>query len=432
MTSRLVVVAVVAYAALVAATLVTSTALGRALLVTNVAVLGSVVVLRRVARDEPHDIRLLLYAALAAKLVASAVRYRIAFDVYGGVADAARYHERGVALGQAFGNGDFAVESRLPLVGTTFIEIVTGAFYAVVGPTLIGAFVAFACLGFWGAFLFYRAFALAVPGGNRRRYAMLVLFLPSLLFWPASVGKDAWMLFSLGLAAYGVACFLVGRRRGVPLFALGLGAACMVRPHVGLAVAAAFAVALFLGRRRGTGASSRVVGVAVAVVAVAVVLVQVQHYFNLETVDATAVESVLDSTRRQTSQGGSTFDAPEGRSLVALPLAVFSVLFRPLPWEAGSPLILAASLEGAVLLGLCVRRRRSIVTALAGARSQPYVLFALTFSVVFCLAFSSFGNFGILARQRVQLFPFVFTLLAVDARRSEELDIAEREVEVAT
>jgi hypothetical protein len=427
MTRRLVVAAALAYAALVAFTLVTSTALGRALLVVNLSVLLSVGLLARFTRDRPRPERTVLYGALALKLVASAVRYRVAFDLYGGVADAARYHERGVLLGQSFGDGHFAVDSPLPLVGTTFIEIVTGILYALVGPTLIGAFVAFACLGFWVEYLFHRAFNIAVPEGATGRYAALVLFFPSLLFWPASVGKDAWMLFSLGLAAYGVAGYMTNRRSGVPLFALGLAASCMVRPHVGLAVAAAFVVALVVGRRPG----SRLIGLAVAAVAMAVVLAQVQQYFNLDTIDAVAVEQVIDSTREQTSQGGSAFDAPRSRSLAGLPLAVFSVLFRPLPWEAGSMLILAASLEGLVLLALFVRLRRNVATSVTRGRVQPFVLFALTYSVVFCLAFSSFGNFGILARQRVQLFPFVFVLLAFERRPSEQLDVAQAQVEVA-
>lgn len=426
MTRRLVIAAALAYAALVAVTLVTSTALGRALLVVNVSVLLSVGLLARFTRDRPRSERVILYGALALKLVAAAVRYRIAFDVYGGVADAARYHDRGVLLGQSFGDGTFTVDSPLPLVGTTFIEIVTGVLYTVIGPTLIGAFVAFACLGFWGAYLFHRAFTIAVPEGATRRYAALVLFFPSLLFWPASVGKDAWMLFSLGLSSYGVACYMTRRARGMPLFALGLAASCMVRPHVGLAVAAAFVVALVVGRRPG----SRLVGLAVAAVALAVVLVQMQQYFNLDTIDAVAVEQVFDTTREQTSQGGSAFDTPRSRSLASLPLAVFSVLFRPLPWEAGSLLILAASLEGTLLLALFVRLRRNVATSVTQGRSQPFVVFALTYTVVFCLAFSSFGNFGILARQRVQLFPFVFVLLAFERRRSEQLDVAEAQVEV--
>ena len=44
--------------------------------------------------------------------------------------------------------------------------------------------------------------------GDARRYAALVFLLPSLLFWPSSIAKEAWILACLGLAAYGAAKML--------------------------------------------------------------------------------------------------------------------------------------------------------------------------------------------------------------------------------
>jgi hypothetical protein len=48
-------------------------------------------------------------------------------------------------------------------------------------------------------------------------------------------------------------------------------------------------------------------------------------------------------------------------------------------------------------------------------RSRPYVAFALTFVLVFVAAFGVISNFGILARQRTQVLPFVFVLLSLPA-----------------
>ena len=36
-------------------------------------------------------------------------------------------------------------------------------------------------------------------------YARLLLLWPSMCFWPSSLGKDSWMLFTIGIAAYVVA-----------------------------------------------------------------------------------------------------------------------------------------------------------------------------------------------------------------------------------
>ena len=58
----------------------------------------------------------------------------------------------------------------------------------------------------------------------------------------------------------------------------------------------------------------------------------------------------------------------------------------------------------------CRDRLRSLPRLI---RTQPYVAFCLTYTLLFVVAFSSFANFGILTRQRVQVFPFVLVLLAL-------------------
>ena len=47
-----------------------------------------------------------------------------------------------------------------------------------------------------------------MPEGRARTYGWLVFFFPSLLYWPSSIGKEAWICFGLGLASYGVALIL--------------------------------------------------------------------------------------------------------------------------------------------------------------------------------------------------------------------------------
>lgn len=430
----LVVAATLAYASLVAAVTVLSAALSRAMLVANVCVVVSVILLRRWTRGDPPDIQRVLLVGLGAKLAASGVRYIVAFDVYGGLADAARYHDAGVVAAQAFRSGDFSPDSPLPIVGTRFIELAAGAVYALVGPTLIGAFVAFACVGYWGSYLFYRAVTLALPDADHKRYALLLL-IPSLLFWPSALGKDAWMHFALGLTTYGMARFFAARRGGALVLAAGLGACAVVRPHLALAMAAAFAAATVVARGRYTRRSSpvrTVVGFAVAAVSIALFVGLVRDHFELQDVDAVAVEQLLDRAESQTSGGGSSFDAPRARSPLQIPGAVFSVLFRPLPTEARNVLIGVASLEGLFLMFLFVRLRSSLFAAAVRVRSDPFIAAVLVYTAVFCVAFSSFGNFGVLSRQRVQLFPFVFVLLAVGARRpsSQQLEVSEPEVEV--
>ena len=64
-----------------------------------------------------------------------------------------------------------------------------------------------------------------------------------------------------------------------------------------------------------------------------------------------------------------------------------------------------------VLLGLMLLSWRQLWALPKTMMRQPYVLYCLVFTLAFIVAFSSFNNFGILVRQRAQLFPFFLVLL---------------------
>ena len=147
----------------------------------------------------------------------------------------------------------------------------------------------------------------------------------------------------------------------------------------------------------------------------AALLGQVSDFFNLEDVDREAVDQVLDRTGDQSAKGGSEFEGARPASLGEFPLALVTVLFRPFPWEAGNAQALVASLEGLVLLVLVVLALPRLVRLPAFMARVPYVTYAVVFSLLFVFAFSSISNFGIIARQRTQVFPFVLVVLALPA-----------------
>lgn len=361
-----------------------------------------------------------LILALLAKFIGSVVRYYVAFDVYGGIADAAGYHEHGVQIAQNFQMGNFytGLDS---LSDTNFIRFLTGVVYAFIGPTGLGGFVVFSWLGFWGLFFFYRAFRVAVPEGAHRSYAKLVFFLPTLVFWPSSTGKEAWMMFSLGIAALGAARILSGRTwRGLVVAGLGLWLAAIVRPHVAGILALSLAAGFLFRRSRpdlgGFATLAKVVGL-IAVTTLAVVLVIRTDRFLEQSAIQTegGVASVLSQTSERTATGGSEFVPSALESPARAPFAAATVLFRPFLFEVDNAQSLAASLETTFLLGLCLVRWRWIGAAIRSIRRQPYIAMAIAYTGLFILAFSGFANFGLLARERAQLFPLFLVLLCVPA-----------------
>ena len=185
--------------------------IGGAAIVVPVLLLLSIPVLQRQARreEDPTIFRLLLFA-LVLKLLASFLRYYVDFHVYGGATDALGYHHAGIRWSDALSAGGLGNQGQ-GLTGTNFIELVTGVVYLVIRPTLLGGYLVFSWLSYWGLYFFYRAFVEAVPEGRSRTYALLVFFLPSLLFWPSGIGKEAWMIFTLGIASFGAAKLFAGR-----------------------------------------------------------------------------------------------------------------------------------------------------------------------------------------------------------------------------
>jgi hypothetical protein len=379
--------------------------------------------LRQARRERDARLAQLLLLALVLKLLGSLVRYWVSVRVYGGYVDAIMYHEFGTGLAMRFRGGDFSTGLD-SLSGTNFIRFFTGVVYTVTGPSVFAGFLLYSWLAFWGLFFLYRAFTIAIPDGNRRSYARLLFFLPSLLYWPSSIGKEAWMLFALGLAAFGTARVLTGRPwRGLAIAATGLWMCALVRPHVagmaGLGLVVAYLFARPPRRLGALGPVMKLFALVAIVVVAGLLLGQTQSYLRQRGIDPQdGVSSVLAESARRTGQGGSNFAAPSATvSPAQFPLAAVTILFRPFLFEVHNAQAAVTALESTMLLCLAVARRRGIWRAVRHPRRRPYVAFVVVFSVLFVVAFSGISNFGILARERTQLLPFFLVLLAVPAVR---------------
>ncbi len=312
--------------------------------------------------------------------------------------------------------------------GTRFLEILTGQVYVFTGPTRLGGFMVFSWLGFLGCYLFYRAFRIAYPDGDGRRYALLVFFFPTLLFWPSSIGKEAFMMLVLGAAALGAAQLLASRFRGLVWLGLGLWGAAVVRPHMALICGAGLAVAAPIALLRGAPGSlegrhrSRLGGAVLVLtlfLAGPTLIGVAERFFGLESLNSETAEQVFEEVARRTGQADSTFTPVSPNNPVGFALGGSTVLFRPFPFEAHNAQALMASFEGVALLVLCCLALRRLARVPREVFRRPYVAFTVVYTFAFIYAFSSLGNFGILARERSMLLPALFVALCVP--RSDQL-----------
>lgn len=389
-------------------------------LVAPVLMVLSLPVATSAARHDGDAIGRVVLAAAATKIFISPVlRYWMTFSVYGGNGDAGVYHAAGKVLAPLFRKGVYTNLGEIS--GTRFIEILTGQVYVLTGPTRLGGFMVFSWFAFIGCYLFYRAFRIACPDGDGRRYALLVFFFPTLLFWPSSIGKEAFMMLTLGAAALGTAQLIAGRLRGLAWLGLGLWGAVVLRPHMALIVATGLAVAapiaLVAAGARGERRHRRRLSAAVLVLALVLsgptVIGLAENFLGLESLSAESTQERLGAVTQQTAQGGSRFSSVSPNNPVGFAIGAVTVLFRPFPIEAHNAQAVLAGLEGIALLALCVVSFRHLARLPRELFRRPYAAFALVYTFAFIFAFANVVNFGILVRQRAQLLPVLFVLMCI-------------------
>lgn len=341
-----------------------------------------------------------------------------------GVGDALGYHLTGSDVARDLADLRHSVSHR-SVPGTGAVDLALGYFYVMGTPVQAVATYLWSSLAGIGTLLFWWG-TRPLAGDRQRSYAAFIFFTPTLLLWNGSVGKEAPLTLAIACLAASVRLLARGvSARGTGYFVAGVVIAALIRPHVALLIMTSVIVALGLGRRspKRFTASSAVPLAAAVIVLVALVSV---------------TEEVLDPSGRTTLRqaaydraegtatigGGSGFEATPARSVTDVPAAIVTVLFRPFPWEVKSLLQALTSLEVAFIGAMFVLAAWRLLHLRRAASWTPLLVLSVTFVVVFCVAFSSLGNFGLLARQRSQVLPFVLCVIAAAGSESRRRSTA--------
>jgi hypothetical protein len=382
---------------------------------------------RRVARvtGELQVASFLFGAAFLKVIIGPLLRYSTAQQFYGRIADAGGYDDAGALLAPLFRRG--IVPELGSVTKTTFIEVLSGVVQAFIGDTRLGNYLVFSLFGFIGLICFYLAFCEAFPEGDRRLYRLVLFLTPTLWYWPSSIGKEAFMLMCLGGATLGAVRLFSGRTSGVVLGGLGLWGTYVVRPHITLMFFCGFALAALpfgrmTARIRG---SRRWVSVVLTVVAFAFVpaaIASVEELLKLDDLNVDSAETAFDEVTRRTSQGGSEFTVGSTFSPAGFGVGLVTVLLRPFPWESPGAQGLLSSAEMVVLCGILGIAAFHRARGIWAQRSNRLLRLCVGYTIAFATAFASVGNFGILARQRSLLLPFVMAVVACAKRPGAQPD----------
>jgi hypothetical protein len=395
---------------------------GSALLFIPILVALTAPIFMRAARTErSFDLAGLLALALLLRFMAAYYRFDNAVD-------GRTYNLWGTRLAESFRELNFAPDTGADVPGAGSMRYISGLVHAVCNSDEMGAFLIFTWLAFLGCYFLYRAFVIAVPDASRYRYACLLFFWPSVVLWPSSIGKESVILFAIGLAALGAARLFTRQPGGYTVAFLGVLLTYLVRPHVAMIMLVALGLALVVGRGHSRptrsltpGSIAKAIAIVLLVLGASVVATRTARFLGIESLQPSSTEEAFQETEQRTKLGGSEFSPANAASPIGYPQAAVTILFRPFPFEAGTFEQFATALEALALAVIVIASWRRLLSVPWRLRAQPYVALALAFVLTFFFVFAVISNFGILARERTMVLPFVFVLLAIPALSPDSL-----------
>ena len=292
--------------------------------------------------------------------------------------------------------------------------------------------VLFAVLSFSGVWALFGTFYKLFPALHRK-FAIAILFLPSVVFWGSGILKDSITLGALGWATWAIVRIFF-ERKGIPLATTILLLALYTIYAVKIYIVLCFLPAALLWVFMANIDRVQSVVIRALVTPVILVLVVTLSYFavieigkdntrySVDKLSETAEITARYLTYVGESQGGSVytlgddFDFSLLGMLRKFPLAVNVTLFRPYLWEAYNPVMLLSALESffTLVLTVYILFQVGIRRFFGYVASKPIVLFCLLFAIAFSFSVGiSTYNFGSLVRYKIPMFPFYLSGLFI-------------------
>jgi hypothetical protein len=371
-------------------------------------------IIRRVsyAENNPWLVRVLT-ASLILHLLCAPMQIWVVDHFYNGIADWLRYDNQASVLASSYRHFNFSVPGG-KLVGAGMVTAITTSLFAIIGVNQVGVFLIFSFLAWLGLLFFFRAFTLTFAGANHRRYAILLFFLPSLIFWTSDVSKEAIMTLSLGLAAFGAAKILGRRRGGFVLLILGAAIGGAVRPNELLLFMAGFCIALLIlpaGPRRTLGGVRRVGAIAFLLALLGVSIYLTLHF--LRSSGGSFSLQQISTTDKGSTAGFGSSDVTYSPGPQGYLHDIYTVLLDPLGYNAHGNGQRLASLENFVIVGVILSSWRQLRIVVRASFARPYVLLSAFYSLGFIYTFAALGNLGLITRERTLLFPLLLVVLSI-------------------
>ena len=304
-------------------------------------------------------------------------------------------------------------------LNTTFIIWLVQTMKWWFGGTYLDYFLLFQATGTWGcAFLLLTyddVFKMADRPPSRPLY--LTLFMPGIHFWTAYIGKDGLLFLAAAITIWAA----VNIRARWLAFGFAVVIMILVRPHIALLAVAALAIGIALDSH--TRALTRISLIGLSLVAFGFAAATIQDTFRIDVTSADSVTNFLEAYSTNTQRVTGTTSVYYESFLARM----FSLLFRPLFFDAGGFLGLVASLENLFILIMVTM----IVVRIRWVISLFRRIFVIRFCVLFAVALTillsmMYYNVGLGLRQKLMMMPAYLTVFTAVVASAQRVRVAKR------
>lgn len=283
--------------------------------------------------------------------------------------------------------------------GTKFIYYLTSLPTKYLDASYLNVTLLYNLLGSFGLVFLYLSFKFFLK--NLPWYWIFILFIPSMSFWSAGLGKDAISFFAICLFLYGITV----SNRAALLIPVSFFIMFMVRPHIAAIMIVSYVIYFIIKAK--VHIIFKVFTLPIISLGVFLSVSFVQQYIGLEEASLSSVSGYIDDRQGSNLGGGSSLDIAS----MSYPMQMFTYIFRPLPFEASSAVTMITSIENTFLLFLIL-----YILFKSKFNLRPFVqgknlwLFTYVFLTCSILAMTT-ANLGIATRQKWMFMPVLLYLL---------------------
>ncbi|MEO9870208.1 hypothetical protein [Ekhidna sp.] len=273
--------------------------------------------------------------------------------------------------------------------------------------------------------------------GQSLKFAIIILFVPSVVFWGSGLLKDSLSLGSFCWLAYSLLNIADSKKikiKTLIVLIISVWLIINIKPYIFYCAIPPAALWIYLVQIKKIRTSFLKILAGPIILFFFVLssylsidfLTKESSYYSLDNFAKRAWITAYDIRYYTGKNAGSGYSLGEQDGTIEnmvklLPEAIFVSLYRPFLWEVRNPFMMLMSIESFILLLLTFRFFGK--ESLWKIFNDPFLVFCLSFSILFGFAVGvSTYNFGTLMRYKIPMMSLFLIFITVSRREARDLE----------